>query len=355
MVEIKKNIVETYTSGNHLYAKGKYRTSWVGMVGNNSATEIAIHQTGNTGKGANAEMHAKLQKNGNTRIAGWHYTVDDKEAVQSFPHSARVYHTGSTHGHKNAIGVEICINSDGDYKKAIKNAVDLVKKIMKDEGISIDKVKRHYDYSGKICPAQIMDKVEGISWTDFKGMLNSDSSSKPVPSKPSSNKPSSNKPSKKSDATIVQEVIAGKWGTGGDRQNKLNDAGYDADKIQDMVNAELQPKKPSIPQIKVDGSFGANTTRRLQQVLGTPVDGVISNQYKNRVTSNIYSVRFGRGGSTMVRKMQRRLGVSADGYIGEITTKSLQRRLGTPVTGGISKTNSTVVKALQRRLNDNRF
>lgn len=348
MVEIKKNFVQTYTTGSKLYAKGKLRNAWVGMAGTNSATEIAIHQTGNVGKGANAEMHGKLQVNGNTRTAGWHYTVDDKEAVQSFPHSARVYHTGTTHGHKNAIAVEICINSDEDYKKAIANAVELVKKIMKQEGISINNVKRHYDYSGKICPAQIMDNKDGISWADFKDMLKDDSIKK-------TNTKPSNKPSKKSDATIVQEVIAGKWGTGGDRQNKLNGAGYNADKIQGMVNAELQPKKPSIPQIKVDGAFGKNTTKRLQQVLGTPVDGVISNQYKNRVTSNIYSVRFGKGGSTMVRKMQCRLGVRADGYIGETTTKSLQRRLGTPVTGGISKTNSTVVKALQKRLNDNRF
>jgi len=116
-----------------------------------------------------------------------------------------------------------------------------------------------------------------------------------------------------------------------------------------------RPQAPQVPQLKIDGSFGPATTRRLQQVLGTPVDGVISGQYRNAVTENIHSVQFGTGGSLMVRAMQRRLSVGVDGYFGPITLRALQRRMGTPVTGAISRTNSAVVKALQRRLNQNRF
>lgn len=105
----------------------------------------------------------------------------------------------------------------------------------------------------------------------------------------------------------------------------------------------------------MDGSWGPATTRRLQQVLGTPADSVISGQPRNTITNNIHSVRFGSGDSLIVRAMQRRLGVTIEGLIGPVTTRALQRRMGTPVTGGISRTNSSVVKEMQSRLNQNRF
>lgn len=41
---------------------------------------------------------------------------------------------------------------------------------------------------------------------------------------------------KKSNAEIADEVIAGKWGNGDDRKNRLEAAGYDYEAIQDIVN-----------------------------------------------------------------------------------------------------------------------
>lgn len=52
-----------------------------------------------------------------------------------------------------------------------------------------------------------------------------------------SSKPVSNK---KSNETIANEVIAGKWGNGADRKNKLTAAGYDYNAIQKIVNAKLK-------------------------------------------------------------------------------------------------------------------
>ena len=60
----------------------------------------------------------------------------------------------------------------------------------------------------------------------------------PAPSKPSA-------PAKKSEDTIAAEVIAGKWGNGQDRVNRLAKAGYNPATIQAKVNARLGANKPA--------------------------------------------------------------------------------------------------------------
>ena len=97
-----------------------------------------------------------------------------------------------------------------------------------------------------------------------------------------------------------------------------------------------QPAVPSTPQIAVDGYWGTDTTKRLQQIFGTYQDGVISKS------------------SNMVKAMQKRLGVTADGYLGKVTITALQRHYGTYQDGVISKP-SNMVKAMQRTLNQNKF
>lgn len=47
------------------------------------------------------------------------------------------------------------------------------------------------------------------------------------------------KPAKKSNEQIADEVIAGKWGNGQDRKNRLIAAGYDYQAVQDIVNKKL--------------------------------------------------------------------------------------------------------------------
>lgn len=108
----------------------------------------------------------------------------------------------------------------------------------------------------------------------------------------------------------------------------------------------------NIPQITVDGQWGAATTKRLQQVYNTYVDGVISNQYKSSANQYIYSAQFNRSltGSNLIRAIQKALGLKADGLCGTDTIKAMQRKAGTPVDGIISPT-SAMVKAMQHKLN----
>lgn len=137
----------------------------------NKKRYITIHETGNTNKGANAQAHANLQSRGFANT--FHYQVDDKEAIQSFPHNISCWHAGDGrgNGNLNSIGIEICVNSDGDFAKAVTNAAALVRKIMQDEGIPIANVVQHNRWSGKNCPTYLRNGSKGVNWADFKRML----------------------------------------------------------------------------------------------------------------------------------------------------------------------------------------
>src|SRR5690606_20332928 len=118
--------------------------------GTNSKKYIVIHETDNAKKGANANAHGLLQARGNSRKASWHYTVDDKEIVQSFSDNVQCWHAGNEYYNKNSIGIEVCVNSDGDFKKAVENAVKLTKHLMNNNNTIAIKVIQNNTESGKI-------------------------------------------------------------------------------------------------------------------------------------------------------------------------------------------------------------
>ena len=114
-------------------------------------------------------------------------------------------------------------------------------------------------------------------------------------------------------------------------------------------------------KLDVDGKWGKATTKRLQQYLKTSVDGIVSQQYsmykaKNPglLSASWQWVNKPRGGSDMVKALQKKVGSTVDGFIGPNTIKALQKKLGTTVDGHISNP-SECVKALQKALNNNKF
>ena len=150
------------------------RAKLVTYTGANPRRYITVHQTGNTNRGANADMHARLQYNGNSRSASWHEQVDDKECVQSFAHTAKCWHGGDGRngaGNNESIAIEICVNSDGDYTRAVRNGARRVAQLMKMYNIPISRVVQHNHWSGKACPAQIRAGKNGINWSGFIALV----------------------------------------------------------------------------------------------------------------------------------------------------------------------------------------
>lgn len=129
---------------------------------------IAVHETANRARGANAAAHANLQANGNVRSASWQWTVDDKEAVQSYPHDVRCWHAGDGESGLGShfIAIEICVNEDGDYEKALQNAAELIQIIRAEENLPRESVKQHFAFSGKNCPAILRSRGKS-AWDAF--------------------------------------------------------------------------------------------------------------------------------------------------------------------------------------------
>ncbi len=124
----------------------------------NSCKYITVHDTGNKGKGANAAAHAKYIKTIKD-LTSWHYTVDDSGIYQHIPDEEKSYHTSEKLANENSISVELCVNSDGDFEKTLENAAWLIKHLKKKHGIGDESIRRHYDWTGKKCPASLTESA----------------------------------------------------------------------------------------------------------------------------------------------------------------------------------------------------
>lgn len=132
---------------------------------------LVIHDTGNDSKGADTMAHYRYFNGGN-RNASAHYFVDDKQVVQLVGDSLSAWHVGDGKGrygitNANSLGIEMCINSDGNYAKMYYHTVELAKNIMQKFNIPIERVVRHYDASRKSCPDH-MRKSGWQAWAQFK-------------------------------------------------------------------------------------------------------------------------------------------------------------------------------------------
>lgn len=139
---------------------------------------IVVHDTGNRGVGADARAHFNYYNTGNRQSSADVFADSDGYLVINDYHTYYTWHCGDGKGkygisNANSVGVEICINSDGDYDKAVKNAAIAVRDLMAELNIPADRVVRHYDASRKLCPAT-MSADDWKAWKNFKSLLNDD-------------------------------------------------------------------------------------------------------------------------------------------------------------------------------------
>lgn len=180
---------------------------------NRTIKYLAIHYTAG---GSSAPGRAKSMKNSweKSKRASADFGVDDRDMVQFNPDiknyrcwsvgdkknpysgGGQLYKIGTNN---NTISIEICSNlKDGyDHTKvnhegwwfteaALDNTVKLAKILMKKYNIPIERVVRHYDISGKICPGvrgwnnaplydkngnKIAGKNNSLKWEEFKKRL----------------------------------------------------------------------------------------------------------------------------------------------------------------------------------------
>ena len=144
-------------------------------VGCNNPQYIVVHETDNWSPGAGAIRHGQAMQNGNLE-GTVHYYIDDTNIVQTLRHidgAWAVSNGGNGITNYNSINLEICVNPESDYYKAVENAIWLVRHLMNQTGIDITHVVRHYDATRKYCPRRILD--EGL-WDSFKAKIQKDDS-----------------------------------------------------------------------------------------------------------------------------------------------------------------------------------
>lgn len=130
---------------------------------------ITVHNTANDAS-ARSEINYMINSDAET---SFHFAVDDKEIVQGLPLNRNGWHAsdGNGTGNRKTIAIEICYSKSGGEKfiKAEKNACQLIAKLLKEYGWSINAVKRHYDYAPnkKYCPQRTMN----MGWDRFLNMV----------------------------------------------------------------------------------------------------------------------------------------------------------------------------------------
>ncbi len=115
---------------------------------------------------------------------------------------------------------------------------------------------------------------------------------------------------KKSLNEIASEVINGKWGNGNDRKTRLEQAGYDYESVQAIVNARLNQKEPTYQTALevLRGKYGNGNERRTK-LRNAGYDYEKTQAVVNRLTTIATETIRGRYGNGQTRiNALRRMG-----------------------------------------------
>lgn len=128
---------------------------------------VVIHNTANDASAADEVAYMRR----NDSEVGFHYAVDDREAVLGIPENRNAWHAGDGNGDGNRRGlsIEICHSKSGGAKfdAAERNAAELAASLLRKYGLGIERLKKHQDYNSKYCPHRTLDR----GWARFVAMV----------------------------------------------------------------------------------------------------------------------------------------------------------------------------------------
>jgi N-acetylmuramoyl-L-alanine amidase CwlA len=176
MLPITRNFLTHPTSRPALRSASQFRLRKV--------KAIVVHWTANVKRGANA-MANRNYFNLGSRPASAHYLVDDRTIVQALPEYEVGFHCGDRPLGKYkpagldmikgeagrptpnffTIGVEMCVNSDGDFAVTRDHTIDLIAWLLFRHVLHPTQLLRHFDVTGKNCPAMLLDPAP---WAEFR-------------------------------------------------------------------------------------------------------------------------------------------------------------------------------------------
>ena len=138
---------------------------------------LVIHYTANNGDTVQNNLDYFSR---NAVGASAHYFVDENGYGQSVKDQDTAWHCGANQykhpdcRNANSIGIELCSKKDsrGNYyfmDQTVYNAAALARQLMQTYGIDRAHVLRHYDVTGKRCPAPMVDNP--TLWENFLNLL----------------------------------------------------------------------------------------------------------------------------------------------------------------------------------------
>ena len=185
--------------------------------------------------------------------------------------------------------------SDAAWNSLVKLCVDICRRYgfrLTYDGTPNGSLTRHDMFANTNCPG----KTLGGRFKELADTVNVqlDGKVEPTPSTPSGSK---------SNEELADEVIAGKWGNGDDRKNRLNAAGYNYSAIQSIVNQKLSggssaPKastksNETIAQEVINGAWGNGQERK---------DKLTAAGYDYNAIQSIVNQKLGAGSSSNSNK-----------------------------------------------------
>jgi len=218
--------------------------------------KITIHHMAGV---LSAEQCGRIFQDG-TRRASSHYGIGkDGEIGLYVDEENTAYTDGDWDSNCRSVTIETS-NSEASGSYPISNNVlsvliKLVADVAKRNNLGVlvkaQNVTWHQMHTTTTCPGEyLLSKMDYIISEANK--INNEEMPSPIV------------PDRKSNAQIANEVIAGRWGNGEDRKNRLTNAGYNFNDIQSIVNSKLKSRKSNeeVANEVIQGKWGNGEDRR---------------------------------------------------------------------------------------------